>query len=211
MKNFFRKNKKAMSLIEAILAIGIFALGIQVFSLVFIKIWKANSFIVQEGEVSLVASRTISETVRNLRKIRQADDGSFPIKSGDAYNLTVFFDFDNDGTTERVHYFLENEEFKLGLTKPSETPIVYPAGDQEIRVLTSSVVNNLLGEPIFSYYNKNYPGDLSNNPLPIPLDVSNARLVRIHLFVNTNPNKNSDYVSIESMVEFRNINDYAQY
>lgn len=208
----FQKKNRAMSLIDMIIAIAIFAMGMQVFTLVFIKVWNNNSFIVEEGEASMIASRMVDETVRNIRKVRQPDNGAFPVVSGDEYNFTAFLDIDDDGTTEKVHYFLENEVFKVGITKPdSSVPPVYASGDAEVKNLAQPVINVFLGEPVFSYYNKNYPGDLSNNPLPIPLNPSLVRLVKVHLFVNIKPNKAPDHTSIESVAELRNLNDYNEF
>lgn len=206
------KKFPAMSLIDMVIAIGIFAMGLQVFTLVFIKVWNNNSFIIEEGEASLIASRMVDETVANIRKVRQPDNGAYPIESGDSYNFTAFLDIDDDGVTERVHYFLEDETFRVGISEPdSSIPPIYPSSDQEVKVMASSVINNFLGEPVFSYYNHDYPGDLVNNPLAIPVDPSLVRLVKVHLFVNIKPNRAPDHTSIESVAELRNLNDYDEF
>ena len=205
------KTRKALSLIDTIIAIGIFALGIQAFTLVFIKVWNNNAFIVEEGEASLIASRMVNEAVKNIRKARQGDNGAYPVQSGDDYNLNLYIDFDNDGLTERVHYFLENETFKVGITKPSGNPPVYPLGDQEVRNLANYVINDFLDQPVFSYYNRDYPGDLAGNPLEVPINPGDVRLVKIKLFVNIRANKAPDHINIESIAELRNLNDYAQF
>lgn len=211
MRTRKKQISRGMSLIDMIIAIGIFALGMQVFTLVFIKVWNSNSFIVEEGEASMIASRMVNEAVKNIRKARQADNGAYPIQSGDSRNFTIFLDIDDDGTTERVHYFLEGETFKVGITKPSGTPPVYPSGDQEVRSLTNYVINDFLEEPVFYYYNASYPGDSGNNPLNTPIVPGEVRLVKIHLFVNIKANKAPDHISIESVAELRNLNDYDQF
>jgi hypothetical protein len=207
-----RKNmKRGLSLIDMIIAIGIFAFGMQVFTLVLIKVWNNNSFIVEEGETSMIASRMVNETVRNIRKARQADNGSYPVRSGDDYNFTLYLDLDNDGNTERVHYFLEDEIFKVGITNPTGTPAIYAEGDQEIRNLTNYVVNDYLNEPVFTYYNQDYPGGAGENPLDTPINPGDVRLVKVHLFINIRADKAPDHISIESVAELRNLNDYAQF
>lgn len=200
-----------MSIIDMIVAITIFALGMQVFTLVFIKIWNSNSFIIEEGEASLIASRAVNSVAKNIRKTRQADNGDYPIESADENDLKIFLDIDNDGTTERVHYFLDGEEFKVGVTDPSGDPPSYPADDQEITTLSSSVINEYLSQPVFQYYNSSYPGDSENNPLSTPASVENIRLVNIHFYVNITPDKAPDHINIESMAEFRNLNEYDDF
>ena len=200
------ENKKGMTLVETIVAIGIFAIGIQGFTLLFLKTWKNNSFIIEEGMTSMAVSRCVTELASNLRKIRQADSGEYPIKSGDGFSLTVFLDVDNDGITERVHYYLDQSNLKMGTTKPSGTPAVYPSGDQQAKII-GSYVTNAQNEPIFYYYNKEYPGDTTHNPLSVPIDVGQVRLIKIHLFVNINPVRAPDNVKIETFAELRNLND----
>ena len=201
------ENKKGMTLVETVVAIGIFMIGIQGFTLLFIRTWKNNAFIIEEGTTSMAVSRSVTELASNLRKARQADSGEYPIKSGDGFNLTVFIDIDNDGITEKVHYYLDQSNLKMGTAKPSGTPAVYPAGDQQVKTIGSYVTNGQ-NEPIFYYYNKGYPGDATNNPLHTPVSVGDVRLIKIHLFVNINPIRAPDNVKIETFAELRNINDY---
>ena len=61
---------------------------------------------------------------------------------------------------------------------------------------------------MFYYYNKSYPGDTAGNPVPVPADVSQIRLVKIFLRININPNRAPDNIQQESFVELRNLNDY---
>lgn len=198
-----------MTLVEVLVAIGIFVLGIEGFTLLFVKSWQSNSFILEEGQSSLLVSRAVTGIVSDLRRIRQSDAGEYPIKSGGDFDLVVFVDIDNDGVTEKVHYFLGGTDLKRGVTKPVGTPAVYPAGDSDIQVLAGAIVNNP-NQPIFYYYNKNYPGDLANNPLSTPIQVNDARLIKVHLLINIDPAKAPNNVNIESFAQLRNINDYVQ-
>jgi len=205
------KRKKGMSIIDAIVAIAIFTFGMQAFVLVFVKVWNSNSFILEEGEASMAASRVVNEIIKEIRKTKQADNGDYPIESGDSFNLTVFLDVDNDNVTERVHYFLEDESIKVGITEPEGTPPIYPAGDQTIKTMASYIINDYLSQPIFYYYNSDYPGDEENNPLAVPIYPEQVRLVRIHLYVNIKPDKAPDHINIESVAELRNLNDYNDF
>ena len=195
-----------MTLVEVLVAMAIMVIGMGGFALLFLRSWTANGFILETGIASAAASSATTRTASELRKIRQGDDGSYPIESGDSFNLTAFLDVDGDGKTERVHYSLLNGLFLRGVTKPSLTqPVTYPSGDQIVTTVATYVANTT-NDPIFSYYNDNYPGDTVNNPLTVPLAVQNARLVKIRLIVNIDPNHAPDTTTIESSVEFRNLN-----
>jgi len=86
-------------------------------------------------------------------------------------------------------------------------PKTYPSGDQEVTVIAGHIVN-ATNEPIFYYYNRDYPGDVVNNPLDTPAAVSDVRLLKIHLKINIDPNRAPDNVEMQSFVELRNLNDY---
>jgi len=75
--------------------------------------------------------------------------------------------------------FLDNKSIKEGVSKPSGDPPTYPGGDESVKIIAQSIVNDSTS-PIFSYYNKNYPGDLTNNPLSTPIKVDDVRLIKIH-------------------------------
>jgi len=79
-----------MTLIETLVAIAIFAISIQAITLLFIKNWQARSFIMEEGQSTIIVSRTVDNLVKNIRKIQQPSNGEFPIKSGDDFDLIAF-------------------------------------------------------------------------------------------------------------------------
>ena len=203
-----KKIKKGMTLIEALIAISIFTIGIAGFSLLFIKAWQSNSYTFEMGRSSFALSQGVNEIVGYLRKARQGDDGSYPVKSAASNDLVVFSDYDKDGITERIHFYKNGSQIMMGWRKPTGSlPKTYAAGDQETKIISSSIVN-ASNEPIFYYYNKDYPGDSANNPVSPPINVADVRLVEIFLKININPNRAPDSVQLRSFAELRNLNDY---
>jgi type II secretory pathway pseudopilin PulG len=201
------KNKSGMSLIETMAAILIFMFGMIAVALFFSRTWKNNAYILEAGDATASASSALDKTVKSLRKVRQGDDGSYPVVSVGNFDLVVYLDDNNDGKTERVHYFLSNGTFKKGVTAPTAgSPVTYPAGDQTVTTVLKNVVNTN-SQPVFTYYNDNYPIDTVNNPLVNP-QVSDVSLIQIHLWVNIKPNTAPDNVNFESFAELRNLNAY---
>jgi hypothetical protein len=199
---------KGMSLVEALVAIAIFGIAMEGFALLFVKSWQNNAFIFEEGVTIAAVSRGVSSVVDDLRKVRQSDAGDYPIKSGSDFDLVVFLDIDNDEAVEKVHYFLDGTDLKRGISDPiTGTPTTYPAGDDEVVVIAERIVN-AASDPVFSYYNKDYPGDTANNPLDTPVAIQDVRLIKVHLLMNIDPNKAPDNINIESFAELRNLNDY---
>jgi hypothetical protein len=64
-------------------------------------------------------------------------------------------------------------------------------------------------QPVFYYYNENYPGDTVNNPIATPIAIEDARLVRVLLRINIDPIKAPNNVNVESFVDLRNLESYG--
>ena len=103
-KKMKRKSLRGMSLIEMLMAIFILLIGLEGITLLFLNSWKMNKFVLETGNASLIASRTVEVIVRDIRRARQADNGDYPIESGGDSDLKVYIDIDGDGVTERVRW-----------------------------------------------------------------------------------------------------------
>ncbi len=197
-----------MTLIEALLAIAIFTFGILGFSQLFVKSWQSNQFSYEMGQSTFSVSQGVSKIVDHIRRARQGDDGAYPVKSADDDDFIFFCDYDKDGITERVHMYKSNGKIIMGYRKPTTgIPKTYPAGDQATLILAEDIVNDG-STPVFYYYNKDYPGDQAHNPVATPAIVSDIRLVKINLVVDSDVNRAPNSVQMESFVELRNLNDY---
>jgi len=193
-----------------IVALFIMSAGMLGFSLLFSSSWKTNKFVIESGVTAVQINRASAEIINNLRKVRQADNGDYPIESGDDFDIKVYLDIDGDGVTERVHYWLDTavDEIKRGVTEPvTGMPPSYPGTDDTVTTLARYIVNEP-SEPIFFYYNENYPGDTVNNPLVTPVDIDDVRLVRVFIRMNIDPIKAPNNVNIESFVDLRNLENY---
>jgi len=202
-----QRTLKAMTIVELLVAISIMLIGMEGFALLLLKSLGTNKFIIEEGVSSAAVSRATNKIITALRSVRQADNGDFPVESGSDFDLKVYVDIDDDGATERVHYFLDlaNDQLKMGVANPlGTTPVTYPAGDDTVSVLANYIVNENT-DPVFYYYNENYPGDVVNNPLATPVDVASVRLIRVHLLINIDPVRAPDNVNIESFADLRNL------
>lgn len=204
-----KKRLKGMSLVEMLMAIFILLIGMEGVTMLLLNSFRNNKFILETGNASLLASRGVNRIVSEVRKVRQADNGDYPVESGDQFDLKVYLDVDSDGTTERVHYYLSNGVVYRGITEPTATiPITYPNGDQTTEIFVN-YISNTNAQPIFYYYNRDYPSDIVNNPLATPVSVENVRLIKIHLLVNIDPINAPNNVNVESFVELRNLNNYT--
>lgn len=201
---------KALTLIEMLVAIAVALIAMEGFTYLFLKSWDTNKFIIEEGLASAAASHSTNKMVIQLRGVQQADNGDYPIRSGDDFDLVFYCDIDDDHVVERVHYFLDlaTDQLRQGVSNPLPTdPITYPVADDTVTVVANYIVNEA-DDPVFYYYNSNYPGDTVNNPLATPTNVGVVQMIRVHLLINIDPVHAPNNVNIESFVDLRNLNVY---
>lgn len=193
-----------MSLVEMLVAIAILSLGMAAFSILMMRAWSFKGYALEQAGATASSSRALTQLVHELRSVRQGADGSYPIKEIGQTSLTVYRDEDNDDVAERVHYFLEGEMLKKGVTKYANG--AYSVGDETVETLLNYVTNIGLNERLFFYYNNEYPAR-TTEPLsaPNPYDV---RLIRVHLWVNIKPIVAPENINLESFVELRNLNEF---
>jgi len=194
--------------VETLIAITLFLLATQAVTLIFSKTIKNKAYTLEMGRSSLILSRSMGDLTQYIRRARQSDGGAYPIVSADDNDLIIYSDYDRDGKTERLHIYLADKKIYLGVRDPSTSfPVSYGSGDGETFQLADHIINSST-DPMFSYYNGDYPQDTVNNPVPAPADVSEIRLVRMFLKINIDENRAPDNIQQETFVEIRNLNDY---
>lgn len=196
-------------MVEMLVAIAVMLIAMEGFTYLFVRSWDTNKSTIEMGLASTTASRAVNQTVIQLRAIKQGDNGDYPIEEADDFDLTIYTDIDDDGVTERVHYYLDSvtDEFKRGVTEPSVgTPVTYASGDTTTTTMARFITNEST-EPVFSYYNDDYPGDTTNNPLTTPASLGNIQLVRVKMKVNIDPVHAPENIMMESFVDLRNLHN----
>lgn len=206
-----------MSLVEMIVAIGIFTMGMAGFTALFVNSWNSNKYTLEMGQTAMAVSRGVNTMARYIREARQADNGAYPVVYANANELIFYCDYDKDTVTERIRLYKDGTDIKLDVREPTVGfPVTYASGYGSTTVLTSRIVNDESDsdEAIFFYYNALYPESSVNNPVPpadLPATVPNIRLIKINLFMNIDPNHAPDNVNIQSFAEMRNLNDHDRF
>jgi len=197
--------KKAMTIVETLVAIAIFAIGIEGFALLFMRAWQSNSYTLEMGQSAMAVSQGVNKITGYIRGASQSDNGSYPVKSANDNDLILYSDYDKDDVIERLHFYKSGQSVLMGVREPTGTmPITYASGDESVITIASHIINDA-NNPIFEYYNQGYPGDTTNNPMITPASVSAVRMVKIHLYININPNRAPDNIEMQTFVELRNL------
>lgn len=194
-----------MSLIEMMVAISIFTIGIAGFAMLFSRSWKSNSFIIEEGIASVQAVQSVRKISAQLRDIRQSNTGEYMIKLAGENELVVYRNDDDDANIERVRFFLDEatDTFKKGVAEASGMPLAYPSdySSDIVTTLAMYVVNADNSEPLFKYY------DNQNNQLSSLVTPISVRVIELNLWVNIKPLSAPDNVRIGTSVEIRNLDE----
>ncbi len=197
--------KKAMTIVETLVAIAIFAIGIEGFALLFMRAWQSNSYTLEMGQSAMAVSQGVNKITGYIRGASQSDNGSYPVKSANDNDLVLYSDYDRDDVIERLHFYKSGQSVLMGVREPTGTmPITYASGDESVVIIANHIINDA-SNPIFEYYNQDYPGDTTNNPMSTPASVSAVRMVKIHLYININPNRAPDNIEMQTFVELRNL------
>jgi prepilin-type N-terminal cleavage/methylation domain-containing protein len=207
MSKFTPKSKKLSSigftLIEVLVVMAITGvLGLGVLSL---------QYVMSESQVSLFknytnveeANSNISTLVREIRNTQYGENGAYPLNKADDQELIFFSDYDYDGQAERVRYYLDNTQFSKGVIEPVGSPATYPDAEEKTKVLSENVRNDTT--PIFYYYNGDWPTDVVNNPLNTPTRLSETKLMKVYLEINTQANQPERNYILESYVQLRSL------
>ena len=152
--------------------------------------------------LSIESSNTaMSVLIKELRNATNSDNGSYPLESLLDQEIIFYSDTDYDGKVERVRYTINGTQLLKGVIEPVGDPAVYDTAQERETVVSDILRNNT--DPIFYYYNSDWPSDTTNNPLALSERIANTKFIKI--FIKTSPRADTtdfDYI-IESDVKIR--------
>lgn len=195
------QTKNGFTLIEILIALVITGMmGAALLGLQFII--SQNQIVAWQSYISVDEANTnVTSLVREVRTAKESDNGAYPLATADDQEIIFYSDYDFDGVTERIRYFLNGTQFSKGVIEPTGQPATYPSGSETVKLLSDNVRNG--ADPVFYYYNGDWPQDTLNNPLSTPANLSTIKLIRILLKLNTDPDDpNKDYI-LESYSQVR--------
>lgn len=192
--------KKGFTLIEILIAMALTSiLGLGVLSLQVIL--AQNRLVVWRNYISIEeANSNVSMLVREIRNLRPADNAAYPLERAWDQEIIFYSDIDFDGHSEKVRYSLSGTQLTKGVIEPTGYPATYPSANEKVKVVTQNIRNG--ANPIFYYYNGDWPQDQVNNPLPTPSRLSDTKLMKVYLELNTEDDPSKNFI-LESYVQLR--------
>lgn len=199
-----KKTKKGMSLVEMIVAIGIFSILSLGVALFFARVLPLQRFALDSAQAQLGASQSVTNVVKLIRNMRQSDAGGYALQEAGVDEIIFFADEDGDGAVERVRFFLDGTNLRMGVINPSGNPVTYPVGTETTHTAATEVRNGSGTYPsaIFHYY------DGGNEELTGAFSISDVRMVRVDVYIDVNPSSSPEAAHFESFASIRNLSEY---
>jgi Tfp pilus assembly protein PilW len=195
-----RSTTGGFTLIETLIGVAIFVLIVGVLTLFSKNIWTYNTFIGAELSAVNTGRLALKTMSAELRTASSGSNGAYPLSQVSSTSITFYSDIYDNGLKEKVRYFLNGTNLQKGVTIPTGSPLGY-TGSETVTTLVSYVTNT----SIFDYFDANYDGTTA--ALSSPVDISAARLVKITITVDQNPNMSPTAITMSTQISIRNIKD----
>jgi len=194
-------NMSGFTLIEILVSVAILVilasgfLGIQyIFSQNQVGAWKEYSNIEDTNQI-------VSNFIKETRDARQSETGSYLLVSASDQEIIFFSDYDYDNVVERIRYTLTQTNLIKGVIEPAGSPATYQLASEKTKTLSTYIRNST--SPLFYYYNKDWPEDKVNNPLPLAQRIADTKIVKISLIINKKANDPGSNFSLDSQSTIR--------
>lgn len=150
------------------------------------------------------ANGAVANMTNELRNAQPSELGSYQIEAANDQELIFYSDYNNSGVVERLRYTLSGNTLTRGITEPTGSPPDYDISGEKVKTITDIVRNGT--DPVFYYFNSDWPSDTTNNPLASADRIANTREIKITLKVNSKENDPKNDYLLESFVKLRTVN-----
>lgn len=196
-------SKAGFTLLEVMIATFLFA-GIVGLVAGFAYYYFRNySFSFEEQQVVGQSQATLTQIIRDIRRAKLGDNGSWTIVQADDTAFRFYADVTGDDRSDLVRYFLSGNELRRGVIQPTAVPVTYPVANEVVTTIMAPV--EATSSPIFRYYNGNWPADTTNNPLPAAQRILNTRFVKVYIRINPTINFAASSFELSSGVTIRSL------
>ncbi|HVM73942.1 MAG TPA: hypothetical protein VMU13_03650 [Candidatus Paceibacterota bacterium] len=189
-----------MTLIEALVWIGIFTLTIIALTQSLLYFYRVNRYTLQETTAIASAQHAMNQVVQALRTASYANNGAYPIVSIDPNQIVFYANVvNNDPLIQEVRFFVQGSSLMEGTIEPTGDPLTYATSSEVLKNLSNYVQNLNIGTTTFAYY------DQSGNPITDFTAYNNVRFVTISLIVDVSTTTAPTQLVLTSSAALRNL------
>lgn len=202
MKFFLVRTQAGMTLVETVMAIGIYTILILAISTSTTSLYKTNSYALSQANEIDNARRGMTQWNRDVKEMTTAEDGTFPVAIIDEHKLGYYSDTDQDDTVEYVEYVLASTTLTKYTYKAAGTPPVYDlVNPAQVHVLSLYVQNINQGTSTFFYFDETGGALSSSSPLV------NVKYIKAQIIVNIDPHRSPGEFMLRSSIAPRNLKE----
>lgn len=201
---YINKNRAGFTLVETLVAMGIFILFNAVIVQLFLTGLKSTNTVFDQLESQRQGRRAIQDFVTEMRAANYSSIGAFPIESASSTEVVFYSNINNDDYIERVRYSLAGSKLLKGVTQPTSSPLSYNLA-YEVTSTAVDILNNGTSS-VFYYYDGNYSGT-STPALTYPIDKTKIRVVSMNLRIDKSPSSSPVVFMIQAASKIRNLSD----
>ena len=201
MKNIF--NKKGFTLLEVLVAMGIFLLLIVGVTSILMYSFRARDVIWEQLSTQNEGRKVLQDFTNELRSATASSVGAYAIEAVSTSSIIFYSNIDSDSLRERVRYFLSGTTLRKGVIKPTGTPMLYSVGNETV-VDVAQDVNNC-ATSTFTYYGSDYNGVTVTSTLSSPINTTLIRAVGLYLRLEEKPNLSPTPFIAQGKVDLRNL------
>lgn len=196
------KNLAGMTLVETVVAIGIYTMLLLVITNSIASLYKYNSYSIGQANEVDNARRGMTQWNRDAKEMISAEDGTFPVAVINEHHFGYFSDTDQDESVEYVEYILASTTLTKFTYNATGTPPVYNFSTPDSSQILSEYVQNILqGTTTFQYFDNTGTQLSSTSPL---VDV---RYIKAQIIVNIDPVRSPGEFMLRSSIAPRNLKD----
>lgn len=192
---------RGLSLVGLLLGIavgGILLIALVLFITRGFGVSREHTEQVRITEDARIQMEHMSDAIRDARSVDTNGDtlATLPeerwLQHGDDFDIQFLTNFDTDADLERLHYFLEGTELKLGM----RDPYTVPAEQENVTVVAKSLRNVAESLPLLRYYSAT--GDVA---MTTPIVAADAvKRVEIMLLVDVSEQQDPPAATVSTIV-----------
>lgn len=196
------QKQSGYTLVETVMAIGIYTILILAITSSITSLYKTNSYALGQANEVDNARRGITQWNRDTKEMITAEDGTFPLAKIEEHVLGYYSDTDQDERVEYVEYILASTTLMKFTYEATGTPPVYDFSTPSQEHTLSLFVQNInQGTSTFFYF------DEAGTALSSTSSLVDVKYIKAQIIVNIDPFRSPGEFMLRSSIAPRNLKD----
>lgn len=193
---------KGITFLETIVTVALTSVIMLALSGMIWYFYRTNAYTLEQTQAVNSARVSLEHAVHDLREASYGADGAYPLLSAATSTVTFYADPDNNGTVDKIRYYLSGTTLYRGSTTPGGNPPSY-VGQSEITTLVVDNIRNTVTTPLFTY------ADANGSLLSTSINVANVASIHIAVYTDVDPNRSPIVYMLSGSATLRNVRNMS--